>query len=389
MCFVIPVFVFIFFFLSFLEFVHLCASSVFDGWRKASRPPSPSMLLNTRPRVFWNTLHLAWIALLLQDGARAFAPPPQALQWRPAACAVSARGGQRAIGTLRAGDVKNEALSESQPTSVHAHQGSKRAAKPGTAKLEAVLAPCLEVQSPAPVQLEEKPAVDTRRFWRLVATVGAALALSVSTPAPSFAKGGGGASGGGGGGGHFHSRSYSRASRSSNVGVFLDDADDEHGDDDADGIDVICADGDSASAPGIVALFAAAGGAALLDNLDSTATARAPSRPKRLMLTEGERRSWVVASTPLSSHAAQTRSAKGLSGSYRAEYVERGVTGKSAYRLCFADGRVTGMGWDADGDFQVLFVLNLVLVLLGIGSRAGPSSFLPYSLFPCPFCAAL
>ena len=374
--------------------------------------------------------------MLLQDGARAFAPPPQALQWRPAACAVSARGGQRAIGTLRAGDVKNEALSESQPTSVHAHQGSKRAAKPGTAKLEAVLAPCLEVQSPAPVQLEEKPAahtrrfwrfvatagaalagtalaalvgaalvgaaivqspapvqleekpaVDTRRFWRLVATVGAALALSVSTPAPSFAKGGGGASGGGGG--HFHSRSYSRASRSSNVGVFLDDADDEHGDDDADGIDVICADGDSASAPGIVALFAAAGGAALLDNLDSTATARAPSRPKRLMLTEGERRSWVVASTPLSSHAAQTRSAKGLSGSYRAEYVERGVTGKSAYRLCFADGRVTGMGWDADGDFQVLFVLNLVLVLLGIGSRAGPSSFLPYSLFPCPFCAAL
>ena len=325
--------------------------------------------------------------MLLQDGARAFAPPPQALQWRPAACAVSARGGQRAIGTLRAGDVKNEALSESQPTSVHAHQGSKRAAKPGTAKLEAVLAPCLEVQSPAPVQLEEKPAVDTRRFWRLVATVGAALALSVSTPAPSFAKGGGGASGGGGG--HSHSRSYSRASRSSNVGVFLDDADDEHGDDDADGIDVICADGDSASAPGIVALLAAAGGAALLDNLDSTATARAPSRPKRLMLTEGERRSWVVASTPLSSHAAQTRSAKGLSGSYRAEYVERGVTGKSAYRLCFADGRVTGMGWDADGDFQVLFVLNLVLVLLGIGSRAGPSSFLPYSLFPCPFCAAL
>ena len=328
--------------------------------------------------------------MLLQDGARAFAPPPQALQWRPAACAVSARGGQRAIGTLRAGDVKEEALSESQPTSVHAHQGSKRAAKPGTAKLEAVLAPCLEVQSPAPVQLEEKPAVDTRRFWRLVATVGAALALSVSTPAPSFAKGGGGASGGGGG--HSHSRSYSRASRSSNVGVFLDDADDEHGDDDADGIDVICADGDSASAPGIVALFAAAGGAALLDNLDSTATARAPSRPKRLMLTEGERRSWVVASTPLSSHAAQTRSAKGLSGSYRAEYVERGVTGKSAYRLCFADGRVTGMGWDADGDFQVLFVLNLVLVLLvllGIGSRAGPSSFLPYSLFPCPFCAAL
>ena len=150
-----------------------------------------------------------------------------------------------------------------------------------------------------------------------------------------------------------------------------------------------CADGDSASAPEIVALLAAAGGAALLDNLDSTATARAPSRPKRLMLTEGERRSWVVASTPLSSHAAQTRSAKGLSGSYRAEYVERGVTGKSAYRLCFADGRVTGMGWDADGDFQVLFVLNLVLVLLGIGSRAGPSSFLPYSLFPCPFCAAL
>jgi len=71
------------------------------------------------------------------------------------------------------------------------------------------------------------------------------------------------------------------------------------------------------------------------------------------MLTEGERRSWVVASTPLSSHAAQTRSAKGLSGSYRAEYVERGVTGKSAYRLCFADGRVTGMGWDADGDFQI------------------------------------
>merc|ERR1719352_795121 len=218
------------------------------------------MLLNTRPRVFWITLHLAWIAMLLQDGARAFAPPPQALQWRPAACAVSARGGQRAIGTLRAGDVKNEALSESQPTCVHAHQGSKRAAKPGTAKLEAVLAPCLEVQSPAPVQLEEKPAahtgrfwrlvatvgaalvgaalvgaaivqspapvqleekpaVDTRRFWRLVATVGAALALSVSTPAPSFAKGGGGASGGGGG--HFHSvthsRSYSRASRSSNV----------------------------------------------------------------------------------------------------------------------------------------------------------------------------
>ena len=93
-------------------------------------------------------------------------------------------------------------------------------------------------------------------------------------------------------------------------------------------------------------------------------------------------------STPLSSHAAQTRSAKGLSGSYRAEYVERGVTGKSAYRLFFADGRVTGNGWDADGDFQVLFVLNLVLVLLvllGIGSRAGPSSFLPYSLFPCPF----
>merc|ERR1719352_16164 len=326
------------------------------------------MLLNTRPRVIRITLHLAWIAMLLQDGARAFAPPPQALQWRPAACAVSARGGQRAIGTLRAGDVKNEALSESQPTSVHAHQGSKRAAQPGTAKLEAVLAPCLEVQSPAqvqleekpaahnrrfwrfvatagaalvgtalaaivgaaivqspaPVQLEEKPAVDTRRFWRLVATVGAALALSVSTPAPSFAKGGGGASGGGGG--HFHSvthsRSYSRASRSSNV------------------------DGDSASAPGIVALFAAAGGAALRDNLDSTATARAPSRPKRLMLTEGERRSWVLASTPLSSHAAQTRSAKGLSGSYRAEYVERGVTGKSAYRLCFADGRVTGMGWD-------------------------------------------
>merc|ERR1719487_549850 len=229
------------------------------------------MLLNTRPRVIWITLHLAWIAMLLQDGARAFAPPPQALQWRPAACVVSARGGQRAIGTLRAGDVKNEALSESQPTSVHAHQGSKRAAKPGTAKLEAVLAPCLEVQSPAPVQLEEKPAahtrrfwrfvatagaalagtalvgaaivqspapvqleekpaVDTRRFWRLVATVGAALALSVSTPAPSFAKGGGGASGGGGG--HFHSRSYSRASRSSNV------------------------DGDSASAPGIVGLLA-------------------------------------------------------------------------------------------------------------------------------------
>merc|ERR1719352_2191576 len=323
------------------------------------------MLLNTRPRVFWNTLHLAWIALLLQDGARAFAPPPQALQWRPAACAVSARGGQRAIGTLRAGDVKKEALSGSQPTRVHAHQEPMRAAKPGTAKLEAVLAPCLEVQSPAPVQLGEKPAVDTRRFWRLVATVGAALALSVSTPAPSFAKGGGGASGGGGGHFHSRSRSYSRASRSSNV------------------------DGNSASAPGIVALFAAAGGAALLDNLDSTATARAPSRPKRLMLTEGERRSWVVASPPLSSHAAQTRSAKGLSGSYRAEYVERGVTGKSAYRLCFADGRVTGMGWDADGDFQVLFVLNLVLVLLGIGSRAGPSSFLPYSLFPCPFCAAL
>merc|ERR1719487_2298289 len=336
------------------------------------------MLLNTRPRVIRITLHLAWIAMLLQDGARAFAPPPQALQWRPAACVVSARGGQRAIGTLWAGDVKKEALSESQPTRIHAHQEPMRAAKPGTAKLEAVLAPCLEVQSPAPVQLEEKPAahtrrfwrfvatagaalvgtalaafvgaalvgaaivqspapvqleekpaVDTRRFWRLVATVGAALALSVSTPAPSFAKGGGGASGGGGGGGHFHSRSYSRASRSSNV------------------------DGDSASAPGIVGLLAAAGGAALLDNLDSTATARAPSRPKRLMLTEGERRSWVVASTPLSSHAAQTRSAKSLSGSYRAEYVERGVTGKSAYRLCFADGRVTGMGWDADGDFQI------------------------------------
>merc|ERR1719352_2057247 len=86
------------------------------------------MLLNTRPRVIRITLHLAWIAMLLQDGARAFAPPPQALQWRPAACAVSARGGQRAIGTLRAGDVKNEALSESQPTSVHAHKGSKRAA---------------------------------------------------------------------------------------------------------------------------------------------------------------------------------------------------------------------------------------------------------------------
>merc|ERR1719487_567947 len=323
------------------------------------------MLLNTRPRVIRITLHLAWIAMLLQDGARAFAPPPQALQWRPAACVVSARGGQRAIGTLRAGDVKKEALSGSQPTRVHAHQEPMRAAKPGTAKLEAVLAPCLEVQSPAPVQLgekpaahtrrfwrfvatagaalvgtalaafvgaalvgaaivqspapvqlEEKPAVDTRRFWRLVATVGAALALSVSTPAPSFAKGGGGASGGGGGGGHFHSRSYSRASRSSNV------------------------DGDSASAPGIVALFAAAGGAALLDNLDSTATARAPSRPKRLMLTEGERRSWVVASTPLSSHAAQTRSAKGVSG-------------KLAYRLCFADGRVTGMGWDADGDLEI------------------------------------
>merc|ERR1719487_996364 len=133
------------------------------------------MLLNTRPRVIWITLHLAWIAMLLQDGARAFAPPPQALQWRPAACVVSARGGQRAIGTLRAGDVKNEALSESQPTSVHAHQGSKRAAKPGTAKLEAVLAPCLEVQSPAPVQLEEKPAAHTRRFWRFVATAGAAL----------------------------------------------------------------------------------------------------------------------------------------------------------------------------------------------------------------------
>merc|ERR1719478_276052 len=257
------------------------------------------MLLNTRPRVFWITL--LRIAMLLQDGARAFAPPPQALQWRPAACAVSARGGQRGIGTLRAGDLKN-GLPELQPTSFHAHQD------------------------------EVKPAAHTRRFWRLMATVGAALALSVSTPAPAFAKGGGGASGGGGG--HLHSRSYSRhdtrrASRSSDV------------------------DGDAASEPVLVALSAAAGAAALLDNLDSTATARAPSRPKRLMLTEGERRSWVVASTPLSSHAAQTRSAKGLSGSYRAEYVERGVTGKSAYRLCFADGRVTGKGWDADGDFQI------------------------------------
>ena len=154
------------------------------------------MLLNTRPRVFWITL--LRIAMLLQDGARAFAPPPQALQWRPAACAVSARGGQRGIGTLRAGDLKN-GLPELQPTSFHAHQD------------------------------EVKPAAHTRRFWRLMATVGAALALSVSTPAPAFAKGGGGASGGGGG--HFHSRSYSRhdtrrASRSSDVGVFLDDADD-------------------------------------------------------------------------------------------------------------------------------------------------------------------
>ena len=64
-------------------------------------------------------------------------------------------------------------------------------------------------------------------------------------------------------------------------------------------------------------------------------------------------------STPLSSHAAQTRSAKGISGKHRAEYVERGVTGKSTYYLCFADGRVTGKGWDADGDFQVF--VNLVL----------------------------
>merc|ERR1719478_176406 len=225
------------------------------------------MLLNTRPRVFWITL--LRIAMLLQDGARAFAPPPQALQWRPAACAVSARGGQRGIGTLRAGDLKN-GLPELQPTSFHAHQD------------------------------EVKPAAHTRRFWRLMATVGAALALSVSTPAPAFAKGGGGASGGGGG--HFHSRSYSRhdtrrASRSSDVGVFLE----------------ICADGDAASEPVLVALSAAAGAAALLDSLDSTATARAPSRPTRSQLTEGERRSWVMASTPLSSHAAQTRSAKGLS----------------------------------------------------------------------------
>ena len=84
----------------------------------------------------------------------------------------------------------------------------------------------------------------------------------------------------------------------------------------------------------------------------SKAPSKAPPSTEQSQLVF-ERRLWVVSACPLSNHAAQTRTVGGLSATYSAEYTERGSTGKSPYDLHFADGRVTGSGWDEDGEFQV------------------------------------
>ena len=85
---------------------------------------------------------------------------------------------------------------------------------------------------------------------------------------------------------------------------------------------------------------------------ESKAPSKAPPSTEQSQLVF-ERRLWVVSACPLSNHAAQTRTVGGLSATYSAEYTERGSTGKSTYDLHFADGRVTGSGWDEDGEFQV------------------------------------
>jgi hypothetical protein len=104
----------------------------------------------------------------------------------------------------------------------------------------------------------------------------------------------------------------------------------------------------------LVALVLYGGKVVFDENFSSGSSSKpqAPSSSKRSQL-ELERRSRVVSAHPLSIHAAQTRTVKGLSATYSAEYTERGCSGNSTYDLLFADGRVTGKGWDADGDFQI------------------------------------
>ena len=253
----------------------------------------PSLLL-TMPRLHRRSLRLIWLPLLLRESAHAFAP---ALRPGP----VSPRG----ISALPSATEEKVALPRLQPTTVAADQKSLLVALPETSK-----------------QRKEVPS-QALRLGRLVATFGAVLALFVATPA--LAKGGGGASGGGGGGSRSYSRSYSRSSSRPSSRS----SEDEEG--------------------SVLVALVLYGGKVVFD---AASKPQAPSSSKRSQL-ELERRSRVASAHPLSIHAAQRRTVKGLSATYSAEYTERGCSGKSTYDLLFADGRVTGKGWDADGDFQV------------------------------------
>ena len=260
----------------------------------------PSLLL-TMPRLHRRSLRLIWLPLLLREGAHAFAPLPPALRPGPVPPAVSPRG----ISALPSATEEKVALPRLQPTTVAADQKSLLVALPETSK-----------------QRKEVPS-QALRLGRLVATFGAVLALFVATPA--LAKGGGGASGGGGGGSRSYSRSYSRSSSRPSSRS----SEDEEG--------------------SVLVALVLYGGKVVFD---AASKPQAPSSSKRSQL-ELERRSRVASAHPLSIHAAQRRTVKGLSATYSAEYTERGCSGKSTYDLLFADGRVTGKGWDADGDFQV------------------------------------
>ena len=260
----------------------------------------PSLLL-TMPRLHRRSLRLIWLPLLLRESAHAFAPLPPALRPGPVPPAVSPRG----ISALPSATEEKVALPRLQPTTVAADQKSLLVALPETSK-----------------QRKEVPS-QALRLGRLVATFGAVLALFVATPA--LAKGGGGASGGGGGGSRSYSRSYSRSSSRPSSRS----SEDEEG--------------------SVLVALVLYGGKVVFD---AASKPQAPSSSKRSQL-ELERRSRVASAHPLSIHAAQRRTVKGLSATYSAEYTERGCSGKSTYDLLFADGRVTGKGWDADGDFQV------------------------------------
>ena len=263
----------------------------------------PSLLL-TMPRLHRRSLRLIWLPLLLRESAHAFAPLPPALRPGPVPPAVSPRG----ISALPSATEEKVALPRLQPTTVAADQKSWLVALPETSK-----------------QRKEVPS-QALRLGRLVATFGAVLALFVATPA--LAKGGGGASGGGGGGSRSYSRSYSRSSSRPSSRS----SEDEEG--------------------SVLVALVLYGGKVVFDAACGIKKPQAPSSSKRSQL-ELERRSRVASAHPLSIHAAQRRTVKGLSATYSAEYTERGCSGKSTYDLLFADGRVTGKGWDADGDFQV------------------------------------